>query len=125
MARRYTPPSPAAVFLQADYQENGSEPHAYTARLPEIRVRATLSRFQSILREHRLDGFFVTTPQNFRYFTGFASQFWEIPTRPCFAIIPAEGMPIAVIPAFDATVMARHGLAISAPGRPRCWRMTA
>ena len=61
-------------------------PHGFPASEFELR----LSRFQKIMREHRLDGVFVTTPQNFRYFTGFASQFWESPTRPWFAVLPAS-----------------------------------
>jgi len=73
---------------------------------PAAEFETRLSRFQAIMREHRLDGVFVTTPQNFRYFTGFASQFWESPTRPWFAVIPAEGAPVAVIPAIGVDVMA-------------------
>ena len=57
-----------------------------------------VSKAQKIMREHKLDAIFVTTPHNIRYFTGFDSQFWESPTRPWFVVIPAEGKPIAVIP---------------------------
>lgn len=77
-------------------------PHGF----PASEFEARLSRFQAIMREHQLDGVFVTTPQNFRYFTGFASQFWESPTRPWFAVLPAEGAPVAVIPTIGVDVMA-------------------
>lgn len=77
-------------------------PHGF----PTSEFETRLSLFQRIMREHRLDGVFVTTPQNFRYFTGFASQFWESPTRPWFAILPLEGAPITVIPAIGVDVMA-------------------
>ena len=41
---------------------------------------------------------FFTTEPEFRYFSGFKSQFWESPTRPWFLVVPAEGKPIAVVP---------------------------
>jgi len=77
-------------------------PHGF----PHSEFELRLSRFQAILREHRLDGVFVTTPQNFRYFSGFASQFWESPTRPWFAVLPADGPPVAVVPTIGADTMA-------------------
>ncbi len=45
-----------------------------------------------------MDGLVLTMPQNFRYFSGFNSQFWESPTRPFFLVVPRDGKPIAVIP---------------------------
>ena len=45
-----------------------------------------------------MDGLVLTMPQNFRYFSGFNSQFWESPTRPFFLVVPRTGNPIAVIP---------------------------
>lgn len=78
-------------------------PHGF----PQTEFELRLSRFQSILREHRLDGAFVTTPQNVRYFTGFDSPFWESPTRPWFVVVPANGHPIAVIPEIGAPIMAQ------------------
>ena len=77
-------------------------PHGF----PPAEFGIRLARFQALLREHRLDGAFVTTPQNFRYFTGFETQLWESPTRPWFAVLPADGLPIAVIPAIGADTMA-------------------
>lgn len=65
-----------------------------------------LARAQRLMREHRLDGIFVSAPPNVRYFTGFASEFWESPTRPWFVVVPAEGEPIAVIPEIGAPEMA-------------------
>lgn len=65
-------------------------PHAeYEARAEKARARMT---------EDGLDAIVVTAPHNVRYFSGFASQFWESPTRPWFVIIPRDGAPIAVVP---------------------------
>jgi Xaa-Pro dipeptidase len=66
-----------------------------------------LNRAQKLLRTHELDGIVITTPPNFRYFSGFDSQFWESPTRPWFLVVPAVGSPIAVIPEIGAPEMRR------------------
>ncbi len=52
-----------------------------------------------------MDGIVLTMPQNFRYFSGFNSQFWESPTRPFFLVVPREGLPIAVIPTIGGPAM--------------------
>lgn len=44
----------------------------------------------------------LTTEPEFRYFSGFLSQFWESPTRPWFLVIPVHGQPIAVVPEIGA-----------------------
>ena len=59
---------------------------------------ARVTRAQSTMYEEELDAILVTSPANFRYFSGFDSQFWESPTRPWYLVIPAKGEPIAVIP---------------------------
>ncbi len=52
---------------------------------------------QAEMHQHQLDALLVTSPPNFRYFTGFDSQFWESPTRPWFFIIPADGKCLAIV----------------------------
>lgn len=53
---------------------------------------------QQRLRSQNIDAAFFTTEPEFRYFSGFKSQFWESPTRPWFLVVPATGKPIAVVP---------------------------
>ncbi|MEZ8693160.1 M24 family metallopeptidase [Vibrio splendidus] len=53
---------------------------------------------QQRLRAQNIDAAFFTTEPEFRYFSGFKSQFWESPTRPWFLVVPAVGKPIAVVP---------------------------
>ncbi|MEZ8355822.1 M24 family metallopeptidase [Vibrio splendidus] len=53
---------------------------------------------QQRLRTQNLDAAFFTTEPEFRYFSGFKSQFWESPTRPWFLVVPTVGKPIAVVP---------------------------
>ena len=57
-----------------------------------------LIRAQKIMKSYKLDGLLITSPQNIHYFTGYASQFWESPTRPWFVVVPASGKPIAIVP---------------------------
>jgi Xaa-Pro aminopeptidase len=71
-----------------------------------VEFEQRFARAQGVLRSHRLDAIFVTSPANVRYFTGFDSQFWESPTRPWFVVVPLEGRPIAVIPEIGAPEMA-------------------
>ncbi|OWJ98228.1 peptidase M24 [Pseudomonas sp. A46] len=64
-----------------------------------------ISRVQAEMKKHELDALLITSPPNFRYFTGFDSQFWESPTRPWFFIIPAEGLCVAVVPEIGAPLL--------------------
>ncbi len=75
--------------MKSNFPQRGFSPQEFELRL---------LRAQKIMFKNRLDAIFVTTPANFRYFTGFDSQFWESPTRPWFLVIPIDGKPIAVVP---------------------------
>ncbi|NIY74850.1 aminopeptidase P family protein [Thalassospira sp. HF15] len=55
-------------------------------------------RLQAFMTMENIGALFVSTEPEFRYFSGFKSQFWESPTRPWFLVIPAAGKPIAVVP---------------------------
>lgn len=75
---------------------------------PHAEYEARAERAQARMIDENLDALVVTSPPNVRYFSGFASQFWESPTRPWFVILPRAGGAIAVVPdigapAFEAT----------------------
>ncbi len=53
---------------------------------------------QLCMAAQRIDATFFSTEPEFRYFSGFQSQFWESPTRPWFLVVPSAGLPIAVVP---------------------------
>lgn len=55
-------------------------------------------QLQLLMAKDRIDAVFFSTEPEFRYFSGFKSQFWESPTRPWFLVVPASGRPIAVVP---------------------------
>ena len=91
---------------------SGTETDAKGLRAAPIRgfspeeFQRRVARAQRLMAEHRFDALLFTTPHNIRWTTGFASQFWESPTRPWFVVIPAEGAPIAVIPEIGGPSMA-------------------
>ena len=66
---------------------------------------ARTQALQARMAEQKIDAVFLTTEPEFRYFSGFKSQFWESPTRPWFLVIPASGKPIAVVPQIGAAGM--------------------
>ena len=74
---------------------------------PAAEFRARCARAQAMMGEAGLQALLLTTEPEIRYYTGFLTRFWESPTRPWFVVLPADGDPIAVIPAIGAPLMAR------------------
>lgn len=66
-----------------------------------------LDRAQRLMALQGISALLLTTEAEVRYFSGFQTLFWQSPTRPWFLIVPATGMPIAVIPEIGAEVMRR------------------
>ena len=60
---------------------------------------------QAAMLAGEMDAIVLSMPQNFRYFSGFNSQFWESPTRPFFLVVPREGAPIAAVPSIGGPGM--------------------
>lgn len=54
-----------------------------------------------------LDALLLTSEADVTYLTGFLTRFWVSPTRPWFAVLPAAGDPVAVIPSIGAALMAQ------------------
>jgi len=73
---------------------------------PRDEFTRRLDTAQLAMRDARFDALLLTTEPNVRYFSGFFTQFWESPTRPWFLLLPADGMPIAVIPEIGHAGMA-------------------
>ncbi|MGB1008999.1 MAG: M24 family metallopeptidase [Thiolinea sp.] len=73
---------------------------------PTAEFEARVAKAQAEMLNSEMDGIVLSTPQNFRYFSGFNSQFWESPTRPFFLVVPREGLPIAVVPSIGAPAVA-------------------
>ena len=58
-----------------------------------------------LMEKNQIDLLLITSPHNFRYFTGLDSYFWESPTRPWFLLIPITKDPIAVVPSIGQTAL--------------------
>jgi len=78
-----------------------------TRGFPISEYKARLARAQDMMRNAGLSALLLTTEPEIRYFTGFLTRFWESPTRPWFLVVPAQGAPIAVIPAIGRHLMAQ------------------
>lgn len=74
---------------------------------PASEYRARVSALQTNMGRDGIDALLLTTPPDVFYVTGFLTRFWESPARPWFVIVPAQGQPIAVIPAIGADLMGR------------------
>jgi len=72
---------------------------------PVSEFEARVEHAQARMQASEMDGIVLSTPQNFRYFSGFNSQFWESPTRPFFLIVPREGLPLAVVPSIGGPAL--------------------
>ena len=58
-----------------------------------------------LMDKNQIDLLLITSPHNFRYFTGVDSYFWESPTRPWFLLIPLNNKPVAVVPSIGQTAL--------------------
>jgi Xaa-Pro aminopeptidase len=74
---------------------------------PESEYRARTKRAQLLMQDADLSALLLTTEPEVRYYTGFLTRFWESPTRPWFVVVPADGDPIAIIPAIGAHLMSQ------------------
>ena len=58
-----------------------------------------------LMEKSQIDLLLITSPHNFRYFSGLDSYFWESPTRPWFLLIPLNSEPFAVVPSIGQTAL--------------------
>ena len=72
---------------------------------PAAEFQQRVARAQALMAQADIAALLLTTEPDVRYFTGFLTRFWESPTRPWFVVVPADGDPIAVIPAIGAYLM--------------------
>ena len=68
----------------------------YLARIKGVQMRMAHHGFGALL---------LTQEADIRYLSGYLTRFWESPTRPWFLVVPANGLPIAVIPSIGADLM--------------------
>ena len=71
--------------------------------IEEFKERVTKAK--QLMKKMKLEMLLITSPSNFRYFTGLDSYFWESPTRPWFLLLPVNDDPIAIIPSIGKTAL--------------------
>ena len=71
----------------------------------EEEYQTRVLNLQKKMQINSIDVTLLTSPHNFRYFTGLDSYFWESPTRPWFLLIPKSEDPIAIIPSIGETAL--------------------
>ncbi|MEP5153497.1 Xaa-Pro peptidase family protein [Planktotalea sp.] len=71
-------------------------PKEFLTRIAGVQSRMQAGGFAALL---------LTQDADIRYLTGFLTRFWESPTRPWYLVLPAQGLPIAVIPSIGAALM--------------------
>ena len=74
---------------------------------PAAEFETRLEKAQRAMARSSIDVLLLTTEPEVRYFSGFLTQFWQSPTRPWFLLVPADGKPVAIIPAVGGECMSR------------------
>ena len=64
-----------------------------------------VSKALKLMEKNNLDMLLITSPQNFRYFSGLDSYFWESPARPWFLLLSTSNDPIAIVPSIGKTAL--------------------
>lgn len=74
---------------------------------PAEEFKTRIAAVQKRMNARGFSALLLTQDTDIRYLTGFLTRFWESPTRPWFLVLPASGLPIAVIPSIGAALMAQ------------------
>ena len=74
---------------------------------PRTEYERRIAALQTRMTAAGQDALLLTTAADVFYVTGFLTRFWESPARPWYMVIPANGTPVAVIPAIGADLMGR------------------
>ncbi len=72
---------------------------------PKEEYLKRLDNIHKKLENENIDAIVITSPSNFRYFSGLDSNFWESPTRPWFLIISKNGKIKALVPSIGLSAI--------------------
>ena len=72
---------------------------------PKEEYLKRLANIHKKLENENIDAIVITSPANFRYFSGLDSNFWESPTRPWFLIISKNGKIKALVPSIGLSAI--------------------
>ncbi len=74
---------------------------------PAAEFERRAAALQQQMARDGIDALLLTNAADITYLAGFLTRFWESPTRPWFLVLPADGAPVAVIPAIGKALMDR------------------
>jgi|SRR5579862_1356372 len=69
--------------------------------------QARVRRAQAEMEKRKIDALFITSQDNFQYFTGFSSPVWVNLTRPRYCIVPSAGDPIIISASSNVIIVER------------------
>ena len=69
--------------------------------------RQRVGALQENMARERLDAVFITSEDNFKYFTGFHSPVWVNLTRPRYCVIPSRGDPFIISATSNTVIVER------------------
>ena len=72
---------------------------------PKEEFANRISKIQENLAKENIEAIIITSPSNFRYFSGLDSNFWESPTRPWFLVISQKNPIKAIVPSIGITAI--------------------
>jgi Xaa-Pro aminopeptidase len=72
---------------------------------PKEEFISRIEKIQIHIEKENIDAVIITSPSNFRNFTGLDSNFRESPTRPGYLIISKKNPIKAIIPSIGITAM--------------------
>ena len=72
---------------------------------PKEEYLKRLDNIHKKLENENIDAIVITSPANFRYFSGLDSNFWESPTRPWFLVISKNGKIKALVPSIGLSAI--------------------
>ena len=75
------------------------------SHFPKEEFSYRISKIQENLDKENIEAVIITSPSNFRYFSGLDSNFWESPTRPWFLVISKKNPIKAIIPSIGITAL--------------------
>ena len=70
-----------------------------------VEYKERVAKALKLMEKNNIEMLLITSPQNFRYFSGLDSYFWESPTRPWFLVISKNNPVKAIIPSIGITAM--------------------
>ena len=72
---------------------------------PKEEYLKRLDNIHKKLENENIDAIVITSPANFRYFSGLDSNFWESPTRPWVLVISQKNLIKAIVPSIGITAI--------------------